>query len=884
MTRLAQACDRCRAKKSKCDGMIPACSACAAVGFKCIVSDKLLRRAFPKGYTETLEERVRQLETENNKLQGLVKLRDEQLAIMNNTGTIVAAASEPPPLQNNLEFANPHLVLPTHEHNEGCQCCSDPNALHERPVSLAGSVYDPASGTGSVFSDEDDDTNSLLSFDDRWAPNREVSPAPGAFAAATAIEKMQKRGSDASSREGNEENRRQLLTALVAASIPRTTEETLFVPTLLARIGHVYGFSSVAARLTATSIASLKDLRKTSPPDDSELLNLIMNHESPELKHSASSRFLALLSLPRKMDLDFYLATYFLEWHNACPIISKAAFLENYPRLWELLSSGFSSKLPQYGYELPEKLGAIIVLVVSLALLSKKHTQLEATPAGRSAENSPYLALVAKYDNLIHEFIKPNCILTKYCSLQSLQILTLGLQYFLATGDLSTCYELRGRVITMAQQLRLHRCPAAVLGMSREMNDRNLQTFMQGERRILFWCIYLLDTYASLNLGVPRLLKDYEIECAMPFSGSANDDRNESILIINNTRLTIFGKVPQLSLAVMQYCKVLGNIMDSIFTRSDNTNSHDRAVEKDRILDCWRRDLPDELRFEIDVNGFSLRDSSNNKLNGGSDGTNWAMYPSQQLLLVFLYYHAKVLIFLPIISKYGRHHNVGLSLKEKFLVAHGDISSAVLSMSLIQQSAIQMLELLKALHSQGQMLPIPINVVRQQARFSILVAKGSLDYTKGGPLHYTLKKLLVDTLAMFRQEADAGIPSALTDKTVSFLETCIFSVLGINISKPGSATDLRRRIMNNGIFDRKAHESVASGSAWRPLSNESGDSNGEYMDYATVFDDILNFDPFKAEQMPNHFVTDGSLGLVPFLDENDPMKQFLKVEPPDDSW
>ena len=48
------------------------------MGIKCIVSDKLSRQAFPKGYTETLEEYVRQLDAENTKLQGLVHLRDEQ--------------------------------------------------------------------------------------------------------------------------------------------------------------------------------------------------------------------------------------------------------------------------------------------------------------------------------------------------------------------------------------------------------------------------------------------------------------------------------------------------------------------------------------------------------------------------------------------------------------------------------------------------------------------------------------------------------------------------------------------------------------------------------------------------------------------------------------
>ena len=83
--RVAQARDRCRAKKTKCDGQNP-CSTCQSVGLECIVSDRLTRKSYPKAYTETLEERVRQLEAENKKLAGLLDMRDEQLELLNGSG------------------------------------------------------------------------------------------------------------------------------------------------------------------------------------------------------------------------------------------------------------------------------------------------------------------------------------------------------------------------------------------------------------------------------------------------------------------------------------------------------------------------------------------------------------------------------------------------------------------------------------------------------------------------------------------------------------------------------------------------------------------------------------------------------------------------------
>ncbi|KAK6530146.1 hypothetical protein TWF694_003514 [Orbilia ellipsospora] len=80
--RVAQACDRCRSKKIRCDGTRPSCSQCASVGFQCKTSDKLSRRAFPRGYTESLEERVRSLESEVTELKSLLDAKEEQLDVM----------------------------------------------------------------------------------------------------------------------------------------------------------------------------------------------------------------------------------------------------------------------------------------------------------------------------------------------------------------------------------------------------------------------------------------------------------------------------------------------------------------------------------------------------------------------------------------------------------------------------------------------------------------------------------------------------------------------------------------------------------------------------------------------------------------------------------
>ncbi|KAL0253074.1 DNA-binding transcription factor cat8 [Diplodia seriata] len=100
-TRIAQACDRCRSKKIRCDGIRPSCSQCTNVGFECKTSDKLSRRAFPRGYTESLEERVRILESEIRELKELLDEKDEKIDMLsrmhsNSPGSIGRRPSPSP--------------------------------------------------------------------------------------------------------------------------------------------------------------------------------------------------------------------------------------------------------------------------------------------------------------------------------------------------------------------------------------------------------------------------------------------------------------------------------------------------------------------------------------------------------------------------------------------------------------------------------------------------------------------------------------------------------------------------------------------------------------------------------------------------------------------
>ncbi|KAG0365251.1 fungal-specific transcription factor domain-containing protein [Gamsiella multidivaricata] len=68
--RVSRACDTCRRKKVRCDGVQPSCTNCTTFGFQCTFNDSAKKRGPPKGYIEALENRLHRME---NLLGGLVQ-------------------------------------------------------------------------------------------------------------------------------------------------------------------------------------------------------------------------------------------------------------------------------------------------------------------------------------------------------------------------------------------------------------------------------------------------------------------------------------------------------------------------------------------------------------------------------------------------------------------------------------------------------------------------------------------------------------------------------------------------------------------------------------------------------------------------------------------
>lgn len=787
-SRVSVACDRCRKKKIRCfyddddKDLKPResrqCANCKAVGLECIFTDKLARKAFPRGYTESLEERVRELEFENKKLQKLLSLKTTSSgssgqvtspgsidSVINDDNSSSGKSSRTPqsnskspsniPLNNeNLtRFNQQHRkeLLSSngqnkeslgcghlgHLHDDSCNC-GYAHSIHDRPVSIAGSVdvdhgelsddnislYSVGASEPATYTAGADDLRRRYGFNSFEQVN-----APGAAAAISLQNKL---------RTKNFMN----LANLIAASIPRSTEETLFIPTLLAKIVNVHGFNSKAPYLTARSIALLKELSNDGDKYD-QFPVTFKGVDFHNLKKEESIQFFRTLNLPNYLNLDLCVSVFFDTWNTIIPVLNKEIFMNNYIKFGKSREKNFEDG-GMVGFE---KFGELLVIITALVLLSHERNNSSKSKNKKESSNTEILQF---YDHMIKQFISSN--LTSICSISSLQMVTIELLYCLTTGELNTSYELRGRMVTMSQQLRLQRCPAAVLGY----NGSNVSELQQGERRILFWCSYSLDAFSAFILGVPRLFKDYEIECALPSSSSSdkeNKDSDTNMITFNNIKLSLVGKVCDSALSVMRYSRILGTIVDNIFKRNDSNLKKPSTDEytclmMENMLDSWRRTIPPTVSFSrLDVDGnLSDYDKMNNT----------------QLTLLYLYYQAKALIYMPLMASESQ------SSKS---------SPAFIS---IQQATTAILTITKVLNSSGHSfyyLPLPMNLPRQKARFALLAAKGALEFTRGGALFQEAKSLIASAIQDLKEENEIQMLGCLSVDCCTCLERAVDAIL-----------------------------------------------------------------------------------------------------------
>ncbi|KAH6871222.1 c6 zinc finger domain-containing protein [Thelonectria olida] len=86
-----QACDRCHARKTRCDRRIPQCSACEKAGVPCVHADKLRQRNLPRAYLDNIESLVKQLREENKLLRESLASTQAEIRARNQAASELSA-------------------------------------------------------------------------------------------------------------------------------------------------------------------------------------------------------------------------------------------------------------------------------------------------------------------------------------------------------------------------------------------------------------------------------------------------------------------------------------------------------------------------------------------------------------------------------------------------------------------------------------------------------------------------------------------------------------------------------------------------------------------------------------------------------------------------
>lgn len=743
--RPSQACDRCRSKKIRCDLKQPQCSACFSVGFECKFTDKLLRKTYPRGYTESLEERIRELEAENRKLSALSDMKQQQINYLqqqkqNDKNDPLCISSHP--VDHILSSTNPDMTI---QNSQPCaSAVSDSShvcdgiclqrTLHPQPVATSFNLNDPTS----------------ISF--------EQDKAPGLLA-AKALDLL-----------SNHEESTQLA-MLVSLSVPRSTEEILFVPQLLSKIRQQYGFTSKQCLYSVTLLPSLKDdlpppflqqnstmLLNSSMDLDTLInknlwqiqnlyyfintilkLNILPNLKSdpvsnkgPDIPEMEKNQFYLTFD-----EIDHLISLFMDHWSQLIPVLNKNDFMNDYAKFKKDIDSLQQHPVPEQPIINLLNIKYFACLLVALCQMGLIIEFKES----RKPVTSKFSKLLSYYHHILHLLPRNSFFSVTTTSVRTLQLLSLLLYYFLNTGDIIQLYDLRGTIVTMSQQLRLHRCPSAVLTGS----GQKMQKLEQSNRRRLFWCIYYLDVFASFQLGVPRLLKDHEIECALPF---ALEDT------INSTnKVKLEGCVTNFSLAIIRFAKVMGNILDSIFKRTATTNDVVQiAIIHENALDGWRKSLPLEYQMELDVTGKTKLEN----------------LTFEKSLLIILYQLAKCMIQLPICAA------AAIPILSDDPSTNVNIKTLP-SYTALQQSVFSLLKIYGQLRD--KYIPLPVNTSRIMTRFALIGAKESLEYTKYGKSFESNKEFLLNVVSEIEVNRRLELPGVISWYSLEILDLTINLIL-----------------------------------------------------------------------------------------------------------
>ncbi|KAH7184870.1 fungal-specific transcription factor domain-containing protein [Fusarium flagelliforme] len=160
-------------------------------------------------------------------------------------------------------------------------------------------------------------------------------------------------------------------------------------------------------------------------------------------------------------------------------------------------------------------------------------------------------------------------------SLQSLQGLVITEIYLQLSGRYSTASHISGVATRLAQTLGLHR-------HSGRFKFDPLETEL---RRRAWWCQYSLDAFSSAYHGMPRLIRDQDVDTDLPTSV------DHDLLSRTHVEFPLPGERSQVDTAISLFklARIIGRTLEDLYTTTRRRGGVAKIARLQAELNMWER-------------------------------------------------------------------------------------------------------------------------------------------------------------------------------------------------------------------------------------------------------------------------------------------------------
>ncbi|KAJ4204310.1 hypothetical protein NW767_004502 [Fusarium falciforme] len=160
-------------------------------------------------------------------------------------------------------------------------------------------------------------------------------------------------------------------------------------------------------------------------------------------------------------------------------------------------------------------------------------------------------------------------------SLQSLQGLVIMQIYLQLSGRYSTASHISGVATRLAQTLGLHR-------HSHRFKFDPLETEL---RRRTWWCQYSLDAFSSAYHGMPRLIRDQDVDTDLPTSV------DHDLLSRTHVEFPLPGERSQVDTAISLFklARIIGRTLEDLYTTTRRRGGVSKIAHLQAELNMWER-------------------------------------------------------------------------------------------------------------------------------------------------------------------------------------------------------------------------------------------------------------------------------------------------------